>query len=329
MNITTAQEQDIPLIVELLKKSLGESLLPKSVAYWHWKHVGNPFGASPVLLAWENNQLIGVRAFMRWRWQHGARQAEAVRAVDTATHPDHQGKGIFKKLTLALVEQGKAEGWNFVFNTPNNNSKPGYLKMGWQEAGKLPIHVQLLRPASIVLNTALKRKAADHTLQGASIGAALQHTGVPALLQAFIQQAGTGWVTPHTRATLRWRYEAVPVVQYAACSLTQGNDLHALAFYRLKPSRAGVEFRVADLFTSPDVSRKAVAEMLEEQARVERADYLTASGCQTTYAGSGIRRLRSLKIGPIVITRTLATDMTEELTGFRSWNPSLGDLELF
>jgi predicted acetyltransferase len=253
-----------------------------------------------------------------------------VRAVDTATHPDHQGKGIFKRLTLALVDQGKAQGWNFVFNTPNKNSMPGYLKMGWQEAGKLPIHVQALRPVSMVLNTALRRKAADRGLQGTPVAEVLQHAAVPALLQQTAQQqAGAAWVTPHTRETLLWRYQAVPVVKYAACSLTQGNDLQALAFYRLKPSRAGVEFRVADLFTAPGASRQAVARMLRDQAQAEQADYLTASGCQNQYAGSGLLRLRNLKIGPIVTTRRLATDMTEELTGFRSWSPSLGDLELF
>src|SRR5688572_13844447 len=100
MQIREATELDIPIIVDLLKLSLGESLMPKSEAYWRWKHVENPFGASPVLLCFEDDMLIGVRAFMRWQWFHNGKIQTAVRAVDTATHPAHQGKGIFKKLTL-------------------------------------------------------------------------------------------------------------------------------------------------------------------------------------------------------------------------------------
>src|SRR5688572_3667570 len=141
MLIREATEADIPAIVELLKISLGESLMPKSEAFWKWKHIDNPFGKSPVLVAEENGQLIGVRAFMQWEWQYQNKIYKAVRAVDTATHPQHQGKGIFKKLTLELVEQCKAKGVDFIFNTPNKSSKPGYLSMGWMSNGKLKIYM--------------------------------------------------------------------------------------------------------------------------------------------------------------------------------------------
>jgi hypothetical protein len=40
-------------MIGLLKKSLGEGLIPKSEALWNWKHEQNPFGASFVLLAEE------------------------------------------------------------------------------------------------------------------------------------------------------------------------------------------------------------------------------------------------------------------------------------
>src|SRR5688500_17576198 len=98
MEIRRAVEADIPEIVSLLKLSLGESLMPKSERYWRWKHIENPFGVSPVLLAIEAGTIIGVRAFMRWAWSRGETRLEAVRAVDTATHPDFQGRGIFRKL---------------------------------------------------------------------------------------------------------------------------------------------------------------------------------------------------------------------------------------
>ena len=97
MEIREATESDIPDIVALLKKSLGESLMPKTEAYWRWKHLINPFGTSPVLLCWENDKLVGVRAFMRWEWHKGEQVYHALRAVDTATHPEYQGRGLFKK----------------------------------------------------------------------------------------------------------------------------------------------------------------------------------------------------------------------------------------
>ena len=139
MIIREAKKEDIDSIIVLLQASLGESLLKKSAEIWNFKHVINPFGESTVLLAEEDTQILGVRAFMNWHWQMGNQVWNSYRAVDTATHPDHQGKGIFKKLTLQALDTINEKGDCFVFNTPNDQSRPGYLKMGWQEVGKIKV----------------------------------------------------------------------------------------------------------------------------------------------------------------------------------------------
>ena len=94
MNFREATEEDIPGIIFLLKVSLGEGLIPKSEALWRWKHVDNPFGASPVWLAEEDGKIVGVRAFMRWKYTDGMRVYNALRAVDTVTQPHYQRKRI-------------------------------------------------------------------------------------------------------------------------------------------------------------------------------------------------------------------------------------------
>ena len=142
MFIRKATSEDIPAIVQLLKASLGDVSSTKSVAYWNWKHVDNPFGPSPVLVAEEDGDLIGVRAFMRGDWVQDGKVYRALRAVDTATHPAHQGKGIFKILTLQLVQDASNAGFDFIFNSPNAQSTPGYLKMGWEVWGKVPVHIR-------------------------------------------------------------------------------------------------------------------------------------------------------------------------------------------
>jgi GNAT superfamily N-acetyltransferase len=344
MDIRIAQERDIPGIVELLKKSLGESLLPKSELYWRWKHVENPFGVSPVLVTFDGDELVGVRAFMPWKWQRADGQVlQAVRAVDTATHPDYQGKGIFKKLTLSLLEYCQEHGTDVVFNTPNQNSKPGYLKMGWREAGKLPIHIELLRPVSMVLARLRRRRAAesvnDDRVPGIAAGRApdsarvanwLEHPGVTAVLESSRQQRGQTWYTPHTRESLLWRYDHVPVVQYGAHGMMRGEQLEALMFYRLKPSGMGVEFRVADMFVRADVSKRALAAWVRAEARRQKADYITVSGYNPWYKGSGLLNFRGLRIGPGVTIRAVASEeKLADLEAFRAWSPSLGDLELF
>ena len=131
MIIREATNQDTKEIVKLLKLSLGENLIKKTPRIWQYKHIENPFGKSLVLLAEKNDILVGVRAFMQWRWQLGSQTYVTYRAVDTATHPEYQKQGIFKKLSLQALQKASHNTQGFVFNTPNQNSLPGYLKMGW------------------------------------------------------------------------------------------------------------------------------------------------------------------------------------------------------
>jgi GNAT superfamily N-acetyltransferase len=328
MEIRTARYADIPAIVSLLKESLGESLMPKSEAYWSWKHLHNPFGESPVLLAFENDTLIGVRAFMPWRWKNNDRIFKTVRAVDTATHPLHQGKGVFKKLTLGLVDQCKSEGVDFVFNTPNSQSKPGYLKMGWKEAGKLPIRFYWQRPIGSVIAFAQRRQFGLPPVDN-TVFEILRHPAMNDLVKATTSFNHRNLVTDHSIESLRWRYQQVPVVNYHACAITTGNDLQAVAFYRFKASRIGLELRVADQFSSHAKHSRLLAQVLISKAEEAQAHYLTSSGCDYNFKFSGLLATAQIKAGPCVTVRALNGNPSDKLLRFSAWSPSIGDLELF
>ena len=54
----------------------------------------------------------------------GRSRAAPARAVDTATDPEFQGRGIFTRLTLEALDALPAEGVELVFNTPNARASP-------------------------------------------------------------------------------------------------------------------------------------------------------------------------------------------------------------
>src|SRR5882672_10599896 len=222
MDIRPAREDDIPGVVGLLKRSLGEGLMPKSEEFWRWKHVDNPFGPSPVLVALEGERIIGVRAFLRWEWTRKQELFRAVRAVDTATDPDFQGRGIFSKLTLNLVDTCKHEGIDFVFNTPNDQSKPGYLKMGWKDAGKLAV--------TIGYPLAVHR----HTMNSSEIplGEMMSYPGMEALVNLKSHQ-GNFLITRFSVRYLRWRYLDCTTIDYYCLNDFAGEASFAV-IYRIK-----------------------------------------------------------------------------------------------
>jgi N-acetylglutamate synthase-like GNAT family acetyltransferase len=305
MIIRAATEQDISSIVELLKLSLGESLMPKSEAFWRWKHIDNPFGKSPVLVAEENHQLIGVRAFMRWEWKQGDKIYKAVRAVDTATHPQHQGKGIFKKLTLQLVEQCKSEGVDFIFNTPNTSSMPGYLKMGWSKVGKLPVHI---RP-----RVAWKSRASDFDREYAI------EKHLRALKQEQITQYNKDEITTHCLPLfLEWRYAANPNIKYYGVADEQGTSL---VIFRLKSTRFGAEFRICEQLVASEANPSCIKKLLQKAIQQSGSSRVTYSLQQPLLWAP------AFSMGPMVTTMPLSSRLKS--LSFDFWKPTLGDMEVF
>jgi GNAT superfamily N-acetyltransferase len=326
MQIIEASQNDIPAIVELLKVSLGESLMPKSESYWRWKHEENPFGRSPVLLAKDEGRVVGVRAFMRWSWQWREKRLEAVRAVDTATDPAYQGKGIFRQLTMAMLEQCGESGIQLVYNTPNDKSLPGYLKMGWEKAGQLPVCVKLLQPLSMVVNMITNKNLEIANHDDGELRKFLMHPGLPKLLQMNQTALTDSLITPHSVDSLRWRYLSVPVAKYGASGIEDGSNLRSLFIYRVKSSRMGREFRVTDIFNEGNKTISDLKQLIIKTAYSHGAHYITTSGFNPVLKG-GFSLSRP--IGPVVTVRNIAMSNLVEFQNFSRWKPSMGDLELF
>jgi len=327
MEVREATEEDIPEIVDLLKKSLGEGLMPKSEQYWRWKHLENPFGPSPVLLCREGHTLTGIRAFMQWRWSVQGRLFHAVRAVDTATHPEYQGKGIFKRLTLSLVDTCTARGDHFVFNTPNAQSKPGYLKMGWINAGKLPICVQVNRPLRMMMN--LIHQSESSASVNSDLSYFLRHGGLNDLISES-KTKGHAMTTDISVQYLNWRYINVPVASYLAIGDEDNGGLTGLIIGRIKSTRFGREFRITDVFFKGKTPTKMLLKKFHEWKRKCGVDYCTLSGTIDGLARDIFGSLSlTVPAGPHVTIRSLAMEDLRSLKDFTDWSPSLGDLELF
>jgi hypothetical protein len=263
---------------------------------------------------------------MRWEWKHNEQIYKAVRAVDTASHPEHQGKGIFKKLTLSLVDQCKTNGDHFVFNTPNKQSKPGYLKMGWEVAGKLPIAAAIRRPLSVLSNLVMPRPEPNNN--ASEIEQFLNRPDIESLLESDSKRVKS-ISTNVSGAYLTWRYLRVPVARYIAVGEESGNELTGLIIGRIKPGRFGHELRLTDSFFKNDAARKDLMRRLASKASQLKVDYITSSGI----AQRGKNYLHGIRItgalGPIVTIRSLSLDDLHKLKEFREWSPSIGDLELF
>jgi len=146
---------------------------------------------------------------MQWRWQLQDEVWVAYRAVDTATHPNYQGRGIFKTLTLKALDYIQEIGDCFVFNTPNDQSRPGYLKMGWKEVGKINVAIIptfLYGLSSLFSNRKYSNAITSNQLQLLCD----KHNKYLAEKNVLF--------TPKSSEYLKWRYEENPLQDYFVIS---------------------------------------------------------------------------------------------------------------
>lgn len=316
-------------VLDLLVGSLG---LPPDLApqLWRWKHLQNPFGAAPAWVAVDGDRVVAVRPFLSWEFERNGQVVRAVRAVDTATHPDYRGRGLFRTLTERALADLEADGVAFVFNTPNDQSRPGYLKMGWQTVGRLPVQARFRSPLSL-MRAARARVAAD--MESAPSNA---RAGVPAAdvvaadvvaasaaLDALLGggRGGPGLSTRRSSAFLAWRYGAAPFGYRALVS--DGGLADGVVFFRLRRRGPAVESTVCDVVVPGDDDRLA-AGLLKRLARSTTADYAVR------LASDGVGRHRYVPLpggqSPILVWRGLVETQMPLLD---SWRLCLGDVELF
>lgn len=314
MTIREAGPADVPEIVKVLKASLGETDLPLSEKIWNYKHYENPFGKSIVLVAIEDKNIVGVRAFMRWEWYRDETKLSCLRAVDTATHPGHQGKGIFKKLTLQAVNLAKEEGADFIFNTPNEKSRPGYLKMGWQIAGKLqvgisPAFFSFWKFSKTISNYEVNYQTSQENIE---VLCAQWNTGI---------KSGKLF-TKKSVNYLKWRYEENPLQKYEVLATSE----FYLAGYIKKRKRIN-ELRIAECIYQDKVAETKINQSIQEWSSKFGAQVISFSPLLMKLKQPSV----SGKFGPLSTVRNLNLSEVEKKNYFttENWIYSLGDLELF
>ena len=328
------EDADEARVLRLLDDALGGGPAGRrTVDLFRWKHVENPFGRSMMLVAESDGRIVGLRAFMRWRFLSGSRALSAVRAVDTATHPDHQGRGIFSKLTREALEVLRVD-TDLVFNTPNDKSLPGYLKLGWVEVGTIPISIRLKKPLAFargfrsVRSTEQPSRGAPE-VHAENAGAFLRDEKAVGELLEDARSVEPRLHTPVDLAFLRWRYGDAPLLDYRAIGEWSGDRLRGMVFFRLRPRGELWELAVADVITAPG-DRTCGRRLLRGAVAAAAADYAMSivpvgPSVRSAFTRAGFVPSRR---GVLLVTRLLKP-ITPDPRSIDSWAPSLGTLEVF
>ncbi len=321
IQVRRATSTDDQAVLALLGTSLGWVPDDQHAAFFEWKHRRNPAGASPAWVALDGERLVGYRTFVRWEFEQAGHPVAAVRAVDTATHPDYRGRGIFSRLTRHALESLRDEAVAFVFNTPNERSRPGYLKMGWQPVAKLGVVVRpcsLAAPWRWVRSRVPAEKWSLAPTVGVAAGEVVGDGGSEALLAS--QPPAPGLRTSRHRAFLEWRYGFAPLA-YRALLLGDAPE-EGFAIFRLRRRGAAVEGAICEVLV-PGADPRKRAQLLRRVAAQAGADHLLELAQPRAWR-AGFVPLPGQ--GPTLVYRGLTT---EAVPPREQWHLELGDVELF
>ena len=318
--VREATPADRDAVIRLCRLSLGWSQDDPDEAFFSWKHDENAFGVSPAWLAVADGQVVGVRVFMQWRFRDPSGSTlVAVRAVDTATDPDWQGRGIFTQLTLGALPDLRSSGVDFVFNTPNDKSRPGYLKMGWSQVGRVPVAARGSN-VGVIAKLAGARTAADRwsVRVGAGMSAPeafADEDELERLLRSLPQRSRIH--TDRTVGYLRWRYSFGPLAYRV---LPLGDRLSdGLVVFRVRRRGSAVEGTVCDVLVPSGSRAEPNWKALAEECG---ADFMLRAGHGSLPAGY----VPVPGGGPILTWKPICR---HGVPAVRDVELSLGDLELF
>jgi GNAT superfamily N-acetyltransferase len=101
--------------------------------YLSWLYRDNPDGRAFGFDARENGQLAAHYVCVPASVSLGGEPVRVLLSLNTATHPQFQGKGLFTKLAAMTYEAAAEAGFAAIYGVANANSTPGFVrKLGFQ-----------------------------------------------------------------------------------------------------------------------------------------------------------------------------------------------------
>ncbi|NQU68995.1 MAG: GNAT family N-acetyltransferase [Rhodospirillales bacterium] len=145
LEIRQAGRDDLQAIRQLYQAVRGNNR-PEDFDRWRW--FDSPDGECPMAIALDGEIIAGFYTLWPVRLRIGAAVVLGGQSMDTMTHPDYQGRGIFTTLAKACYETAAARGFQALYGFPNALSYPGFVRrLDWNHTGDIQHWVRLLRPS--------------------------------------------------------------------------------------------------------------------------------------------------------------------------------------
>lgn len=255
---------DEAALVELFARAFKR---PTTPANWLWKlrGCGQPF--ENVWLAVEGDRIIFQYAGIPVRFLTRGGVRWGVQSVDTMADPDYRLRGLFMAVARHAFEYWRERGAAFVYGLPNEQSRPGFEKLGLKSVFPVRWRRYPISPFSI-WSRRLGLSVPTSMLDGLWFAARLKRKPPAGLDLVDASDADNRfdriWARCAPAAVItivrdsswvRWRYGDAPGFDYRLLIANDGRGPAGYAAYRVR-DKAGT---IAEIFAGEPNVRRALA----------------------------------------------------------------------
>ncbi len=341
LTIYEMQKGDIHRFRDLYKDVWGYTR-PRDFDFW--RLFQTPHGVCPTAVALDGEKFAGLYTLWPISLNLGGEVVVGAQSMDTMTHPDYQGKGLFTKLALASYEIAAGRGIKAMYGFPNVNSYPGFVRrLNWDHTGDIWHYIRPLKisrhpripaflgaPADIITKVWPAGKKSNRVIGSTKP----PWSEVSTLLSTIFLERGICRIE-RSEAWFDWRYSKNAMNNYTWLSCRSYNGtLVAVAIWGMRSSYWGKSAdnraHLVELFGSdPDAISDVLAESIR-QAR-EAGALLMETICQHPQSERALRQAGFLRHrrAPFITRKLTAENLLSNIHTHNAWYIFGGDIDTF
>ncbi len=229
-----------------------------------WRYLENPYRDILSCVAMDEGRLVANYSASPIELSYRGKPVKAALSLNTMTHPDYSGRGLFVKLAEQVYRRLYKTGYQMILGFPNNLSNRTFVgKLGWKDICIVP-----------TLQLDLSRARPKSVPEGLTI---LEDDGF--LLEYEPGAAPEEIAVYKTREYLRWRYAGHPANRYYTFAISGKREGVASSWAVIKEFRDRINL-VDSCFADEGEMRLLLNRVLEFAA-------LRQKSCVTTWARLG------------------------------------------
>jgi len=315
-----------------------------------WQFDRNPTGIVNIHLAISGGRVIGVVSHSAVRMNVAGREETVSVSINTDTHPDFRGRGVFSTLTRAAEDYAREAGAALMLGVPNEESKPIFLgRLGWHSLPGLRVLMRMLNPLTFAtqylggrpvggLGIGSRRTNAAHApvVYGLGIPVTSELSLEP--IHRFESWADDLWsvakpTMPHAvvrgATYLNWRFAEKPDGRYVCFAVRAGSNIVGYIITGQTVKRNIIVSYVAHRLLHP--AHAAEYSRIRTRA-LSAANYGSVAALDLAFPEEPLRMrggfLPTTKCLNLIY-RPLRSDVTHDTIEAGQWHLELGDLDFF